>query len=178
MSYTLRPYLVDLARLWAIAGSGNAALLAELRQKYADRLRFKSGVEPSPVADALGRIIDGRIEDDTRFAPRYAAALELLCDHFGEQLDNEMYQDTHGGYTEEVAAVEELLNTGPPLPIPYTGDFPVVGHFGVAEAREAVTGLDRLDEHTEPVVERGREQFRDWLEAAVREGKDLVAFYA
>jgi hypothetical protein len=170
MSYTLVPYLIDLGRLQAVAGGGDAALVDALSAKYPRRVN-------GPVLEALSRIVHGRIDPDPGGAAAYAVALGALCDHLGERLDNEMFQDTGGDYLSE-AGLDDLLQTGPPLPIPHTGDFPVVGHLPPQRAAEEVARLERLPPHPDPIVMRGRSQYDDWLQAATREQRGIVVYYA
>lgn len=88
-----------------------------------------------------------------------------------------MFQDTGDEYLEEVGGIQELLSAGPPLPIPQTGDFPVVGHYPPQAARDALERLEALPPHPESVVNQGREQLGDWLHAAAREVQGTVIFY-
>jgi hypothetical protein len=97
MSYTVYPYLVDLAQLRTLYGCRDSVLLAAVEEENAEQLRedemgdLWGGPEcvPTPTLRvALHEVIAGTVPpvDDVW---QYWYAYELLCRRFGTPLPND-----------------------------------------------------------------------------------------
>ena len=180
MSYSIHPYLLNLSELENSFRSGSQAWADALVGKFEHELKqndewFKSeivGGSPS-LAKALRELIMGS-PSSTRHVFQYGYALELLCRHFGRKLENAGFVEYHSGWLEKVGGVSAVLGAGPPVAIPRSNDFPMIGH---ATPRDAIKILaTEPTEGNDPEVEEAREVFRWWLEQAVKESKGLVLF--
>jgi hypothetical protein len=145
MSYGHMFYGVDLDRLRAVYGSQDEKLLVEVLQAQAEALENNDAffetmgeVGESPRSrDAVRAIFAGSIPHGEAAAPIYGYVLKILCEHLGKLIGD------------EVAAVRDhpyrsrLLDSGPPLPIPYNGeDFPEIGYLSQADILAEIQRID------------------------------------
>jgi hypothetical protein len=196
MSYDLMPYAVDFGRLRAAVGSGDERLLAELASAHADEMtrldRHDEDHDPPipPAADVLRHLILGEAGDPAA-GFKYGYALEWLCEHFGEPLNNSEWSAMRGQWFDTVGealvaagvpatfSVLNLAFRGSPVPIPEPDDFPGIGYFTPEEVPAAAAALDAADLGTMPEdVRKSVGQVRDWLGVCEETGRGLVCFYA
>jgi hypothetical protein len=140
-------YALDLDRLKAVYGSKDERLIADVLKSQAEELQnndgffeseCESGVCPNSET-ALREIVNGSIAHYERAEPMFGYVLKILCEHLGEFIG--------GG---EVAAIRDhpyksqLLASGVPIPIPYSGeDFPEIGFLAVHEIPAEIERIDR-----------------------------------
>lgn len=206
MSYDITPIAVSLEQVQGVIGvertggflrrllgSPTDRLIRTIKRKYAHRLEQDEVYdedEPS-LEKALEDLLAGA-ELDPAFGHKYAYALELVCDHFGEFLDNSAWSAmrldwaehvheamTQAGIDENAISLNEhLMFRGPPIPIPAPSDFPSIGFLRRNEIANAASALDAADLST--LDEETREsitQIRSWLERCNELKCDLVCFY-
>ena len=143
------------------------------------------------VEEALRDMVDGaNLNKD--FGWKYAYALEALCWHFGELLDNSEWSPMRGQWSEQVdvaisrAGVPEntfsveghLMYRGSPIPIPEVPDFPFIGFLRKTELPEAAKSIAQCDRSKlGEDVERAIRQVEGWLDRARKLERDLFCFY-
>jgi hypothetical protein len=178
MSYTVNPYLVDLAQLRAVYGCRDVALLTTLEHENATALRrdetpalvwaMRAGVPPAQevrppptptLRQALREIIAGTvppIED----GGHYWYAYELLCAHFGDRLPNDQFEAITArglGVLDEIAIVRYVASSSRqplPFPLPPPGEFPVITYLMREEVAATLAQV--------PVVELFTPYEDDW----------------
>ncbi|MFM9966143.1 MAG: hypothetical protein ACKV2Q_33615 [Planctomycetaceae bacterium] len=147
MSYSHMFYGVDLTRLKAVYGSKDERLIADVLKERAEELQnndgffedeLEAGTIPNSEA-ALREIVAGTIRKYEGAEPLFGYVLKILCEHIGEFIG--------GG---EVAAIRDhsyksqLLASGVPIPIPYTGqNFPEIGFLASHEIPAELQRIDR-----------------------------------
>ena len=206
MSYDITPIAVSLEQvqgvigvkrtggfLRCLLGSPIDRLIRTIKWNYAHRFEQDEVYdedEPS-LEKALGDLLAGA-ELAPTFGHKYAYALELVCDHFGEFLDNSAWsamrldwaEHVHEAMTqadideEAISLNDHLMFRGPPIPIPVPADFPAIGFLRRNEIGNAATALDAadlssLDEETRESIT----QIQLWLERCNELKCDLVCFY-
>lgn len=200
MSYTVAPYLVDLARLQAVYGSRDAGLLATLERENAGRLRRDEATVPvwvmrlgqpprqemegPPVLtlrQALRDLIAGTITHPEQ-GWQYIYAAEALCAHLGTRLANDHVEALSGHGIGVIAEIGRLrdLNEGPriPLPVPLPVSFPTITYITAEEATAQLSQGDVVDLPGEDQqwVRDVQQQYRSWLQAATQANKAVIAF--
>jgi hypothetical protein len=115
---------------------------------------------------------------DADFAPQYGYALQLLCGHLGELIPPDFWGGVPWGLPEEVGLGHLLNRTGPPVPVPRSRDFPIIGHWTAAEiaAKVAELGDSHLTSDEEELQELV-DEYEGWLRTAAAKGKAIVFFY-
>jgi hypothetical protein len=174
-------------------GSESAKLLKAIKREY--RYRFEQDEvddddEPT-LEQALADLLAGN-ELNASYGHKYAYAFELLCDHFGEFLDNSAWSAMRGEWADQVedamkqAGIDEqalsvrghLMHRGPPVAIPEPDDFPFVGFLRKNEIADAARAIDSADlSSVDEEVQESMIQVRGWLERCEEVGCDLVCFY-
>jgi len=128
MSYTLVPYLVDLDELRRVVGSGDAALLERARERapdtFAEPERDEDDEEVS-VGTALRHLVMGE-PPQADSAHQYGYALEHLCAVLGRGLDAGWWEAIRWPVL-DATGMSEVLDSGPPVPLPKIADFPRIG---------------------------------------------------
>lgn len=206
MSYGVTPVAVSLEHVQSVIGMDRTpGFLRRLLGSPTDRLihmikrKFDHRFERDEVNDEdelslenalFDLLVGGELNPD--FGHKYAYALELLCDHFGERLDNSAWSAMRSDWAEHVHEAmkqfgideealslnDHLLFRGSPIPIPAPADFPSIGFLRKNEIGNATDAMDAaalssLDEETkEPIM-----QIRAWLERCGELKCDLVCFY-
>jgi hypothetical protein len=165
VSYTVYPYLVDLADLRALYGCRDAHLLAALEVEYAANIEedetpttalvsraggpLTEEVIPPPVPtlrQALRDIIAGAIPPADK-GWQYWYALDLLCTHVGQRLPNDQFAGIRSAALDVLLQFDgldhlALTSRHPfPFPLPPADDFPAVTYL---TPTEAATILARL----------------------------------
>jgi hypothetical protein len=170
MSYTLSPYLVDLDGLRRAVGGKDSAL-------------FKAVVDGNPAA--FGEESDEEYDEDEEeislrtalrqlimaepFAKdslhQYGYALEQLCRHLGEEVvGRDLWSGIHWNVLEDTGVEEMLFQTGAPVSLPPSDDFPRIGHI---TATDIVAQLRRVGDAplktATPSGRKPRRSIRSWL---------------
>ncbi len=138
-------YGVDLDRLKAVYGSRDKQFLAEVLQTQTHVLHdnddfFEDMGAPGELPSsevALGAIVAGAISHGKAAAPVYGYVLKILCEHLGELIGGDVAAVRNHPYR------SQLIASGPPLPIPYTGeDFPEIGYLSLADIPAEIQRID------------------------------------
>jgi hypothetical protein len=195
VSYGVHAFAVDFGELKAALGSGDGQLLARLLADFAAEVaRLDRDDEEEgrpPTAEVLRHLIFGGPYDGS-VGFKYGYALEFLCWHLGEFLNNSEWSGMRGEWFDEVdgalkragvptAAFTTLRLTtrGAPVPIPEPDDFPGIGHLTSEEVPAAAAALDAADLGAmSEDVRNAVAQVREWLGACEEFGRGLVCFYA
>ena len=171
MSSCTYGYGVDLTRLTAVQGSGDANLLSELVET-APTDPFAEPGEPT-ICDGLQALIDGNLLDSYEGRAQQLYALELLCQRFGKQLDGQ----EHIGYLEDLGWETAAMEQRSPLDLPAADDFPMSGYLTADEVVEEYARLkDEEIEDEPPELADAREEFVWWLKQCADKGLALVTF--
>lgn len=209
MGYGLHPYAVQLHSIESLlergSGSGglfrkflgpsSGSLVQKLKRKYPDRFEDEDDDYGLTLEDALTHLLNAS-EMDLRSGHKYGYAFELLCDHFGEFLDNSAWSAAEADWPDQVQAAlvqaalkqagmvadvfsltDHLAYRGAPIAIPKPDDFPCIGFLRAEEIDRAASVLRTADLSTTDEEIRGSvEQIRRWFEQCQSAGCDLVCF--
>jgi hypothetical protein len=207
MSYGITPIAVSLHEvenviggdtksgglLSRLLGSPSSSLIKTIKREYAHRFEQDDVLEDDEptLQQALADLLAGK-ELDTSYGHKYAYALELLCDHFGEFLDNSAWSAMRGEWAEQVheamkqadidqqtlSVNDHLMYRGAPITIPEPGDFPFMGFLRKNEIGKAAQAIDSSDlSEMDEEVQESVMQIRGWLERCEQLKCDLVCFY-
>jgi len=199
MSTTLTGYAVDFDRLKSIYGGNNERLLEKiLVQRRRDLREMNEGVLADGIRDgrltvqqALGDIIAGRITD-RKSGAQYHYALEQICQTVGTWFAPSVLSGIAGSWMFEtfgpvlekkwklkgVLTLQELMEKGPPIPLPEPEDFPAVGSFTPEEVDAALDKLWQVDRTgVDPEVLEGVAEIEAWLKTAKKAGVGLITYY-
>jgi hypothetical protein len=210
MSYGIMAFAVSLDRVESVLASAKRGLLGRLfgtptdslmktlKQKFAYRFEEdeddfdeEDEEETLTLEQALVDLLHGN-KLNSSFGHKYGYALELLCDHFGESLDNSAWDAMGVDWAVQVeeemqqAGIDEntispmghLMFRGPPIQIPKPEDSPAIGFLRSSEIDRAASAIDGADpsnmdeEAAESVM-----QIRAWLRRCEQLNCDLVCFY-
>ena len=212
MSYGIMAYAVSLEKVESALGKSNAkrgllgrlfgpstdSLVEKIKQKSAYRfeqdeedLDEEDEGQPLTLQQALVDLLDG---NDLRssYGDKYGYALELLCEHFGESLDNSAWSAMRIEWAEQVqeemtqVGIEEnaisltnhLMFRGSPIQIPGPTDSPAIGFLRNDEIERAANAIDAADlSNMDEDVEESVLQIRAWLRQCKELNSDLVCFY-
>ena len=197
MGYCLHPFAIDLDRLTRVVGCRDASLFAALFERFghrfapidelaADHVEGERGIT---VRTALTHLVMGEpYREEFGFVCGYA--LELLCEHFGEQLPNGQWSAMRSDWFTQVDAalvaaglgglsVTGLAFRGPPVVLPDIPDFPAVGYLTRAEVVDNLTAFaeGRVAGVGDPELRAAVAQVQGWLQTCARNGRGLVTFY-
>ena len=176
-----------------LLGSPTDRLTHKIKREFAHRFEqdeVDDEDEPS-LEKALRDLLSGG-ELNPAFGHKYAYALELLCDHFGEFLDNSAWTAMRSEWADQVheaikqAGIDEqtlsvndhLMYRGSPIAIPEPSDFPFIGYLRkdeIGNAAQAIDSADRSDMDEE--VQESVSQIHGWLKRCEELKCDLVCFY-
>ena len=195
MGYGIMPFAVRLLRVERAFGSRDAALVAEITERFEGRFEDDdrdADDEDEPTLEmALHEIIEGRPLRDG-YGHKYAYVLEMLCWHYGRFLPNAHFSAMHYDWADQVdgelirAGVPEgtiglkrhLMHRGAPVAIPEPDDFPFIGFLKAAEVGPALRAVQSADlAAPDPEVRDAVAELRSWLEACGTTARDLVCFY-
>ncbi|MFJ8584386.1 hypothetical protein ACIRD2_06965 [Streptomyces sp. NPDC093595] len=199
MSYSLSPYLVDLAVVRGAVGSGDVKLRRMIGGRFKQRLAhdddyFADEIERGAPTryDALRAVIDGGPFDAApEFAFQYGYAYRMICEFHGRFLFNNHFSPFRGSWLEEVdaglsalgitaVAVTDFMYGSVPDPLPHR-DLPGYGEWS---AEQCARGLAQWEASTpeqrgalDPEVLEAVESCVDWMrEARAREGFGIAGF--
>lgn len=202
MSYGITPIAVDLKIVQSFVGSKNRELIEAIIAESADDAESINEMaadhvdeddpedEPLTIAKALTRL--GQGEELTGPAFVYGYALEFVCRHFGEFMDNSKWSgmrldwfDTVGaalkqaGVSTDVFSTSNLVFRGPPMELPPIDDFPSIGFLRrqeIAAARAALADK-KVAAINDPDVRASLMQICKWFDACTASKCDLICFY-
>ena len=180
MGYSTVVYAIDIDRLRNVFGSDDQELLQTVEKKYDKALRRSDETFQSRIRDgaptrreALRQIVAGTISGSDSAAFQYGYALELLCKHLGRVLDN----DDLIAFISDLEIPTSLIESGPPIPIPKSADFPSIGYLTAEQVREEYAPLKDQDlSHEDEEIEEAREEFLSYLRRARKNGLGIVSF--
>lgn len=192
MSYTVQFYLVDLEELKQVLGSRDLSLL--------DHLDIDE--EDEDGQRRVQELIDGSSLNDND-GSEYGYALEKIVEGMGcEWVSVEEFEDLRFG--EFSGPLEWIVDSGPPLALPESDDFPYVGFRELDDIKEdlaaAPSNSDEDDDSgryqedddddydddydSETDYDDGNEFYREMLQGmyrvfryAVTKKKDIITFY-
>lgn len=185
MSYGLTAYAVDLQLLQRIFGSGDERIVVEVGLRLRPRVeQLRVWLPELDPLEAVGELVDGRCQRP-RLGHVYGYALQLLCDLLGHALPNDVFSPCRldwlelvDGYMDE-AGVASAVRLGrligePPLPVPRSDEYPLVGFWEPADLARALPGFD-----ARPPAELvpAWSQLRGWLVEALERDAGIVGFY-
>jgi len=206
MSYGITPIAVSLAKVEGVIGpqkagglfgrlfgTSHASLLKEIKRRFSYRFEQDDvDEEGEPTLEqALADLLAGSDLDES-YGHKYAYAFELLCDHFGDFLDNSAWSAMRTEWAEQVegamkkAGIAEdaisvsshLMFRGAPISIPTPDDFPFVGFLRRGEIDNAAQAIDTADlSSMDEEVRESVEQLREWCDRCRELERDLVCFY-
>lgn len=205
MSYGITPIAVSLEQVQGVIGvdrtpgflrrligSRTERLIHTIKREFAHRFEQDESVdENEPTLEkALSDLLAGA-ELSTAHGHKYAYALDLLCDHFGEFLDNSAWSAMRGEWADDVyqamkrAGIDEqavsvndhLMFRGSPIAIPEPDDFPSIGFLRKQEIGNAVKAIDSGDlSSMDEEIKESVMQIRGWLARCEELDCDLVCF--
>jgi len=197
MSYGIHPYAVSVAEIKRAVGSKDAKLLKTLRKEYRRELKDDADDLDADEGEisldlALEHLINGD-ELNEHFGYKYGYALKLLCEHFGDLLNNGKWSALGWDWIETVdealsdAGVDakvfrmdpHLTTRGAPIKLPDIDDFPSIGYVLESEIAKIIEALrpatpKAIDDEE---ISDSIEQVRTWLNTAAGSHRDLVCFY-
>src|SRR5947209_7238600 len=202
MSTTLTVYVVPLDQLARVPGSGDRDLADTMgieSPAWFARIDELADPDPDPDEDdqtvptcleALRRIVEGVARGSVpgHHGYVYGYAIEALCGHLGEELENVASISGSSDWVDEIdrflgevevpLSLTDLVFGGSPVPIPEPDDCPAIGWWSPEQIARAVGPLRNVyvgDPNDDPgwtVL-----QIRRWVEqAAGRPGHALVGF--
>lgn len=174
MSYSLVPYVIDLAQLRAAIGSRNQSLIAAIVEKHPRQ--FESPDSELPLEQALTQLVMGEELGETA-THQYGYALELLADQLGQKLPFDLWSGIRWDAMED-SGVASIMDSGPPVSLPAISDFPNIGYIEQDKIAQMVAAMD--DEgltNDVPDLEELLKEFEGWLRMAAQAKKDLLFFY-
>jgi hypothetical protein len=210
MSRDLYVSALDLAQLRAIQGSGDQALLNRVLEKNRGRIaihdeyfrNFPCVVQYTPLAEAIGQIVRGQVDQDLtpRFQFEHGAA--LLADSLGEPLEAGLFAECAPAFWAEVdtvicrrlvlagramaawPALADVLKRGPYLDVPLDpiwrlgSGYLTTGELRAAASAAEACNLEDPDTDCEDLrwpdaALEAAAQYRGWLHHAAERGAGL-----
>lgn len=207
MSYGVSPIAVSLAEVEAMIeshgsstgffsrlfGSSTDRLIKAIRRKFSYRFEEDEVFdEDEPTLDVVLAELLGGIQLHHDYGHKYAYALELLCLHFGEQMDNSAWSAMHldwfdhvyhslqssGVCRDGIDLVRKLFERGSPVCIPPPDDFPGIGYLRINEIQRALDYLNGAKiEKIDDEVHESVAQMKQWFDFCLDRDCDFVCFY-
>jgi hypothetical protein len=185
MSYSVTPYVVDLADLNRRIAARDVTLLDGIESEAQDLDDDLDDETPSTVEHGR-RIVLGQAENEGSNA-KYGYALMLICARMGTWQQNDEWAAIAGlgKWLEtidealakagcQVSIGTDIIHTGPPITIPWPDDFPTIGHVLPGRISTLLGELANALPSLPPAERRAVAQVVDWLKAARDRG--LVLF--
>ena len=184
MGYAFSVFSVDLKKLAKVWGKNDKKLGKAIREKYAREITeadewFVDEIveQGAPTrARALYELLAGKPEKK-QHGFQYGYALELLCQHFGERVDQEELRN-FDDVLDPLLKKAKCPKTGQllgrhvlPLPIPRPADFPEIGSVTPAGCIAGIGALGTIaphapDDNARMVIA----EVRGWFERAKKRG--------
>lgn len=205
MSYGITPIAVSIDKVESVMrqrksggvfghliGSPSAKVSNTIKQRFAYRFEQDDADDDEPTLEqALTDLLAGN-DLNPWYGHKYAYAFELLCQHFGELLDNSAWSLIRSEWAVQVrdamsqAGVDHgtfsmtghLMYRGAPISIPPPDDFPFIGFLRKEEIGKALRAIDSADlTKMDEEVEESVVEIRGWLDHCWQLNCDLVCFY-
>ncbi|REE96211.1 DUF7691 family protein [Thermomonospora umbrina] len=186
MGYGIMPYAVDVNVLRSPHkyAADPDDFLAWIQDRHCTDDEWEAG----PTRQALRELFYGEPHTGTE-GHTYGYALKALCSTFGSLRDNGSWYPFGSGWPETVRNAladvgvkfdpEDLMYSGPPVPLPSIDDFPVIGHVLRDELRPTFEALNAAD--LSPIGDRqvveAITELHGWMRHCVENDYDLVCFY-
>ncbi|MEO1498287.1 MAG: hypothetical protein AAFV43_14175 [Planctomycetota bacterium] len=182
MGYSIALYLIDVTELERQVGSGDRDFLAEVIANNPDELEEED--DELSLRSALEQLILGG-ERDPDEAHQYGYALLEICEFLGESAPIGDGGRTRWSIVEASGIAGLFDQSGPPLPLPPSDDFPTIGHLRHGELGETAGRLENFANAAPPsddeLLSEEAEDLRDDFLAAAERGKEqgssLVFFF-
>lgn len=182
MSYSIACYAVELDALQKSCGSDDETLLAELHTKFADQIAENDDWFEEEISDgaptlgeALSHLIRGEVLDGEH-GFQYGYALEVLSNHFGESIEDDVFQSMSGGWFWDLPeTIQSLIKAGSPVQIPEIDDFPTVGFKSLQTIKSELAKPDQFKSGTD--LAEAYQGYYAILKRCADKSKSLVAFY-
>jgi hypothetical protein len=126
MSYSLVPYMIDLAKLRAAIGSKDAKLIESIRKKNPEKFDSDE-YDDLTLGQALTQLVMGE-KLGKKATHRYGYALEKLAEHLGKRLPLDFWSGVRWAAMVD-SGVAPIMRGGPPVELPKIPDFPGIGFF-------------------------------------------------
>jgi hypothetical protein len=177
MSYALVPYLIDLKKLTAAAGSKDKRLVDAVVKAHLKAFEESGSGGEKSLRDALTELVMGD-ELDSDYGHVYGYALEKVCRHLGKRLDVQYWDATRTDALEDTGVERLLEESGSPVPLPRIFDFPSIGHIPADKIKATLKDMrERLDDCGDADLRDLLKEFVSWLEDALSQKKALMLFY-
>lgn len=191
MSYCLYIYAIQLDKLKKYCGSQDASILQTCETRLAGLMGHHNH---DPIASgapslrmALKQLIYGEVLDQA-YGFQYAYALKLLCELYGESLDNQGWSGIRIHYLDLMGKILEkyqlekhlraLLYRGAPIKIPFIDEFPAMGYLYLQETIEIDSKLESSDfSEYEKDIAKSLDDFHSWAIIAKERHCELISFY-
>ena len=175
MSYSLVPYLIDIAQVESAVGSKDESIIDNIRKRHPEL--FDSASRSAPLSVALSELILGTPLERRR-PPQYSHALEWLCDEFGTRLNCNVLSGIRWDAMQDSGIADLIRRGSTPLALSFVPDFPFVGVLprSVCQGMAESLGDDALV-HSVPELQEMLEEFEGWIREAARKNLDLMFFY-
>lgn len=174
MSYTLQPYMVDLARLRATIGSKDARLIESIYKT--DPEKFDYDGYDLTLRQALTQIVMGE-KLGAEATHQYGYALKELAKHLGKPLPLDLWCGVRWEAMED-SGIAMVMKSGPPVELPAIPDVPCIGFLERDKIADMITrmgdeGLTNDNDELEELLK----EFEGWLREAAEARQDLLFFY-
>ena len=193
MSFCIRVYRLDLARVRGVVGSRDSRLLAALEPQLEDLYlhddendETEDGEELVTPVQALRQIVEGTIPREDWGGDPYHDALFALYEHLGSEVDDWLLSSHDTRHLQEVeTALRDagaqpplsffsLIYRGAPIQVP-SGDEPSIGYL---EAQEVVQAWAQYDDLSLANIAHGTrrsvERLGGWLRVGAENRNALV----
>lgn len=176
MSYGIMPFVVNIEKVVKAIKSDDPVIKQELKMRceheILDTIEFDNDSE-SFIREAMEELINNKMLDDPDKAAKYWYHLKEIIanDEFEMQNNDEWYPcDSQIFYD-----IADLYFFGE-LEIPAPDDFPVVFTL---ENKNLQTLSGEIDKYYAGVtyLQKAINQFKEWIDLALRNGCDLVMYY-
>jgi hypothetical protein len=176
MSYGILPYSIEIGKVEAVFGYEDPEMKTHILSVSKERLdeMQEEDSDGTSYTDILTDYLDGEIRHADE-AHKYWYVIEMLCDGFGEMMDNDEWlpADLPEYFWETDYVFPFGIEVGgEDMEFPTPDDFPVCfivlnEDLGKVKEDAASLGLEN-----EQLV-----QLQGWCDTCVNEGTDLVLFY-
>ncbi|MEM9352637.1 MAG: hypothetical protein AAGA92_06470 [Planctomycetota bacterium] len=177
MSYSISLYLVDMDKLEQHVGSGDEDFLARVVENNPEEMDEEEEDDEDDeltLKGAVDQLILGG-DKDPEEAHQYGYALLEFCDTLGESAPVGDGGEANWQTVEDSGLAKLFEQSGPPVPLLPSDDFPTIGHVRHAKISAALSGLE--DDELDADAEDLRDDFIAAAKKAQQEGLDLILFY-
>jgi hypothetical protein len=179
MSYTLIPYFVDVAKLSSTIGSKDESVAKAVVAVAS--LECDEDDDEDQIDDELEEAIFQLVTGEEKYpvgADQFGYALEEICEYCGKRPPIQYWDAVHWSAVEGCGLDDLLTNTGPPVQLPLSDDFPKIGHLRRENiAAHLQAARSRSETNRDQGVSELLGEYISWLETAARMKSDIVFFY-